>query len=510
MSTIVLKVNNVDKSNQVIWDSVQKVEVLTKEPDSLIFSLRNYGSKTFRPALGDDITLFNGATKIFGGIVISAVDKIEGLLKYFEVTCKDYTQVLDRMLVAKAYSAMTANAIIADIISEFTTGITGTNVNAPITVATANFNYLSVSQSLQKLTTLIGGGYDWYIDYDKDIHFFQTDTILAPFSLTDTSQNFLYGTLELQTDTSQLRNSITVRGGDVNGTAVDNKQVMDGQQRVIFVGYNLTSFLAYKALAATPTTFVALTVGADGKDDPTLFDTLYNPDRGLLTFPDASKPAINDVVKYTGIPVFPIITKQQDIASVAANGIYEYLILDKTITSKDAAKKRAAAEILNYGNIITTGQFTTLTSGLRTGQTITINSAIRGINDSFKIQKITTSLRTPSASTSDLIYNVEFVSTIDVTLVDVLNKLLIRDPSDQIIIGQNEIIDRIYTEYETITATEVVSSSKVHNPHSETITATEATNQAKNAGTIFVAGPYTPANFADTKRVFVSNGSLLG
>ena len=507
MSAIILKINSVDYSAQVDWTSVSKLEVLTREPDSLNFSLRNYGTKTYRPVLGDDVTLYDGSTKIFGGIVVTSDETIDGLLKYFQVTCKDYTQIIDRLLVSAVYTNQTINYIIADIISRFTTGITGVNVNAPVTVATVTFNYLSVSQCLTKLTQLIGGGYDWYIDYDKDIHFFQTSAILAPYSLTDTSQNFLYGTLEIQQDTSQMRNFITVRGGDVNGTAVDNKQVMDGQQRIIFVGYALTSFLAYKALAATPTTFVALNVGKDGITDPTTVDVLYNPDLGLMTFPDATKPAINDVVKYSGVPVFPIITQQQDTASVATYGLYEYLILDKTISSKDAAKKRAAAELLNYSQPITTGSFTTLTSGLRTGQTVTINSSFRNINSAYKIQRITTTLRTPSVTTSGLIFKVEFVSTIDVTMVDILNKLLITDPANQIDIGANEIIDTIYSQYESVVMSEVTAQSLVHNPQTETVTAGESfTNRGFNFGTIFVAGPFTPSG---TSRVFVCDGSLL-
>ncbi len=511
MSTIVLKVNGVDKSNQVDWASVTKEEVLTKEPDSLSFLIRNYTGKTYRPAIGDEVTLYNDVTLIFGGVVIETRDTLDGgLLKHFLVKCKDYTQYLDRYLVAKTYEAMTIDDIIADILVEFTDGtITDTNVVAPILVEKVVFNYLTVSQALQKLTEVVGG-YDWYIDYSKDIHFFQNTVTAAPFSLDDTGGNFNYQSLELKQDNSQLRNSITVRGGDFEGTAVDNQQVADGVQRVFFVGYDLTSFLAYKALAASPTSFVALTVGADGKDNPASFDTLYNPNNGLLIFPESSKPAIDDVIKYTGIPIFPLITQQQDIASVAANGEYEYVIIDKTIRSKEAAIQRALAELLKYSTVLSKGTFDTRTSGLRTGQLITIACTLRGISGTYKIERITTVLRTPSSVTSDLLFRVSFVSTVDVTLVDVLNKLLIKDPANQLDIGQNEVIARIYTKLETITLSEVTSTSQSHNPQTETITAGEASNAVKDLGTIFVVGEYVPVNFADTKRMFLLDSSPLG
>lgn len=508
---ITLKVNSVDKSAFVDWQSVKKEEILTKEPDTLEFLIKNFGTKTYRPAIGDDITLFDGATKIFGGVIIETRDALSGgLAKSFEIKCKDYTQTLDRYLVSKTYSSMTANAIIADILSTFTDGtFTGVNVNAPITLARIVFNYLTVSQALQKITEAVGG-YDWYVDYDKDIHFFQNTATAAPYALADTTGYFIYNSLELRKDTSQLRNVVTVRGGDFEGTAVENKQVADGQQRVFFVGYDLTSFLAYKALAASPTTFVALTVGSDGKDNPASFDSLYNPNNGLLIFPDGTKPAINDVIKTTGIPIFPIISQVEDTASVTLNGRYEYLIVDKTIKSKDAAKQRAQAELLKYSTLLTTGSFFTRTSGFRSGQLLTISLTLRGITGTYLIERITTTLRTPSASSSDLLFEVALVSTVDVTMIDILNKLLIKDPSSQIDIGQNEVVDRIFTQYETITVSEVTAQSKVHNPQTETITLTEASQASKTLATVFVAGPYTPSSFADTKRVFIIAGSPLG
>jgi hypothetical protein len=618
MSAISLTINGTDRSALVDWQSLKKSEILTYQPDSLEFLIRNYPSKTYRPALGDEVILstiiptsysnsggsgnrtalitisqsasnillpqnsgtlnnyINGVTseaklywtnvavagrylrfdfgtsklitevtfynqpysttlgtwkwqgsndaiswtdvsssfaladstvvdtsmsanttgyryyqllgvsgtvsntpdayeitfkiddynptKIFGGYVISTDDTIDGLLKYFNVTCKDYTQILDRLLVSANYTNQTVNYIIADILSRFVTGVTGANVNANITIGTVSFNYLSVSQCLTKLTQLIGGGFDWYIDYNKDVHFFATAGVAAPFQLTDTSANFHFGTLEIQQDTSQLRNFVTVRGGNAIGTAVDNKQIADGTQRVFFVGYRLTSFAALKALAASPTSFASLTVGNDGVDDPTTKNCLYNPDKGLLIFPDATKPAVGDVIEYTGVPSFPIIVQAQNAYSVATYGQFQSVIVDSTITSKDAATRRANAELVQYGLPITTGSFTTHTDGLLTGQTLTINSSVRGINASYKINQITTTLKTPSPTTAELVYNVQFVSTVDVSLVDVLNKLLVTDPANQIQVGSNEIIEIVYSFDESFTLSDSVNTPTTSSP----------------------------------------------
>jgi len=507
---IILKVNAVDKTDQVDWKSIEKIEVLTKEPDTLKFSIRNYGTKTYRPVLGDEVTLFEDSTKIFGGVVIETEDEIIANLKFFAVHCKDFTHTLDRKLVTTTYSDTSANSIISSIVSTFVeAGFTTGGVNAPTIIKKIVFNYLTVSQSLQKLAETLGN-YDWYVDYDKVIFFFQEAAISAPFNLTDTSQNFVWNSLHVEQNTHQIRNHIIIRGGDIQGDQVTNNQVADGDQRAFFVGYSLDNFTSQKALAATPTTFVTLAVGADGKDDPTLFDALYNPNRGVLIFRENNKPAVNDRIKTTGIPIFPLIAEKLDLSSIAQHGTFQYVIIDKTIKSRAAASQRADAELQKYGQTANEGRFETHTSGLRTGQTINVNSSIRGINRDYKIQRIITTLRTPSA----LSYEVHLLASENVGMVDLLNKLLIKDPSSQIEIGQNEVVDRLFSIFEDVAITESVATSISHNLQAENLTAVEATfEQPLNYATKFVFGPWIPTvsvGGPDTKRQFILNGSPLG
>lgn len=504
--SIILKINTVDKSSLVDWPSLQKTEMLTKEPDTLVFRMRNSVARGYTPALNDEVQVYDDGSIIFGGLITEIINDIDGLLQYTEIRCIDYTVLLNRLLVAQTYSSTTAEDIVDDIISTFTTGFTTTNVVAPDSVDSFKVNYLTVSQALQKLAELIGG-YDWYVDYNKDIHFFLPADNAAPFNLDDTGGKFMWNTLNLQTNSNQIRNDIIVRGGETVGTAVENIQVADGVQVVFFVGYNLSSFLAYKALAATPTSFVALTVGADGVDNPASFDTLYNPNKGLLIFPSGTKPAVSDRIKYTGVPVFPLIAELQDPVSIATYGRFQYVIVDTTIVTKLAAKARALAQVIEYSNPLLQGSFKTISKGLVAGQTITINSTIRGVNDDYKIQRITTTIFSPAAGNM-LLFEVEIVSTQKLTMIDVLNKLLVRDVSDQIVIGVDEVVDLLVSDDETITIGESVATSISHNPQTETMSVGESTTvQSLNYAIIFVFGVQAPSGF---KRQFVVSGSPLG
>lgn len=508
-SELRIEINTEDRTDVIDWQSFRKTEVLTKEPDTFEFLIKNYPTKNYCPALGDTVVVDVGGVNIFAGVVVEIDNTVNGLLNYNRILCKDYTHIADQLLVSKTYTSQTVDYIVKDIIATYCPTFTTTNVVGAtgITIDNIAFNYVTVNAAIQKLISIAGANFDYYFDYSKDLHFFPSDYVSAPFSITDSTANFDWQSLKINTDLSQLRNRITVRGGYTAGTAVTSLKVADGKQVQFFVGYSLGDILVYKALAASPTSFVAKTVGADGKDDPTLFDCLYNPDRGFLIFPDASKPAVNDVIKFTGTPAFSIIVQKQDNASISQYGMYEQLVIDKTIISKATARSRATAELLKYSQPLITGSFNTRTYGLMAGQTLLINSTLRSINNSYKIQRITTTLHTPSEDAARFMYNVEFVTTQSLTINDVLKKLLITDQTDQIAVGQNEIVDTVYSALEEIGIVENVNVS-VNTTNDETITVAETvTPQALDYAVEFCFDVDTPTG---TKRGFVWDGSPLG
>lgn len=78
------------------------------------------------------------------------------------------------------------------------------------------FNYVHPSKAIQKLAELFN--WNWYVDPNKDIHYFDIFDETSPFDLSDgtptTSGNYVHKSLELVDKVDQLRNAIYVRGGD--------------------------------------------------------------------------------------------------------------------------------------------------------------------------------------------------------------------------------------------------------------------------------------------------------
>lgn len=474
------------------------MDVLTKEPDRLEFRIKNYGSKTYRPALGEEVILEDGGVKIFGGTVAETHEANEGLVKYFEVICTDYQRTMDMKLVNKTYTGQTVSAIISDFITNYLpAGFTMVNVQGLATINKMVFNDEAPSKCLQRLAEYLGN-YDWYVDYEKDIHFFTEGSELAPFNLDDTGGKYVFGSLSIEKNINQLRNTIIVRGGDKESSTLTDTKVADGQQKTFVGKPGLKNLTIEKDTGGG---FVTQTVGQDGVDDPGTKDCLYNPNNGFIIFPAALTSGHK--VRWSGIQVYPIKIIRRHIPSVSLYGEWQYIIRDATIKSEEAAKQRAAAEIEKYGEPANEGVFRTYTSGLRSGQTITVQSTALGISTmTFKIVRCIFTARTKDTFE----YEVHLLASEDVGIIDVLSKLLVGDPATQFETLDNEVIVQAEAWEEEMTMLDSFTATKYPTgtpDFAETITIGESwlTNPfGLNTNPIWVAGPYWPTSGADRKR----------
>ncbi len=498
-----LTITAVDKTNQVEWPTLQKMDVLTKEPDRLEFRIKNYPSKTYRPSLSEEVILLDGATRIFGGVITESRESNTGLLKFFEVICKDFQHTMDQKLVNKTYTAQSANAIITDIKNNFLpAGFTVTNVNAPDTIQKIVFNDEQPSKCFQRIAEMLGN-YDWYVDYNKDIHFFKEGGEMAPFNLDDAGGKYIFGSLRIERNINQIRNSIIVRGGDKESSLLDNTEKADGTQRVFVAKPSLKNLTIQKSTDTTCGAFTTLTIGQDGVDDPTTKDVLYNPNTGHVIFRDNNKPAQNFCVKWSGNQVYPIKIIRRDWPSINTFGEYQYIIRDATIKSEDQAKQRAAAELLKYANKASEGSFRTTSSGLRSGQRITIESAALGMaTETFKINRVIFRAR----SSAEFDYEAHILASEEVGVIDVFSKLLVDDPAKLFRIDENEVLVQVEGYTETITMADSFTATKyprVTPTYTETVSMSDSFTVnpwGLNVIPIWVAGAYYLVDGNDRKR----------
>lgn len=415
-----------DMSGSVIWPSLNLNLVLTKEVSTLSFDVLKTPSATV-PVVGDQIDLYDTSVHIFGGTVTESELKIDrGIQVRYTITVTDWSYQFDAKNVAKTYTNEDPGSIVKDIISSFTSGFTSVNVAlAGYTIPSIKFNYQPPTKCLQKIAQLIG--WDWYIDPNKDVHFFLGDIdngtgggVLAPFNLDDTSGNLEWPSIDLDVNSQNLKNSVFVIGATYKKTytaltAIDVYTSVN----------NVTTYpLVYPYEKSTITVTLAgvsQTIGTYGKDNPGSFQVLYSNSVGVRPFiVFSTNPGAGSQIKVYGDAEVPILGYSGDSASIAAYGEFQDTIVDKQITTYQEAQQRALAEVLQYGHPVNDLKFSTLKTGLMIGQTITLNSTILGVNITLTIKRI----QARGYSPSQLEYQVEAIGSDKVTFTDLMAVLL--------------------------------------------------------------------------------------
>jgi hypothetical protein len=437
-------IGGTDRTRKIEAYSLRIDNILTSKRDVCAFSILNNTGNTYKPNLGQEVICYDGSTKIFAGVLTSIDSSAAsfGMIRH-RIQCQDYTRLLDQKLVPDTFENKTVDQIIATLkASYFPEHFTTTNVSAPVTIKYVAFNYKTVAKCLEELANLIN--YDWYIDYDKDLHFFAKESVLSPFNLSDTGGKYRYDTLVIRKDNSQIRNSVIVRGGEYLGSQLTANLQTNGVDFYYPLPYKFADFAAHL-------TGEILSVGIDGIDAADSYDALYNFQEKILKFKSVDTPSNGKTLKVSGKPYLPVIVKYRSTASIrsmtsaetsgtyTSDGIYEYLIVDKSINSKEGARQRAQAEILAYANTLSEGEFVTETSGLKAGQQITVQSTSRNINEDYIINKVTIT----QFSASLLLYSVSLITTRTFDLIDVLQRLLL-ESTKKIEINPNEVTDTIY------------------------------------------------------------------
>lgn len=506
MAKLIVTINSEDVTNQIKRNTFRIEDILTRQINRCTFKLQKWGSThNFTPKVGQEVIVTDtDSTKIFGGIItkFDQVAKDYKILDY-NITCNDFGRFLSRFLVNQSFTDQTIAQIINTIFVDKglnTAGFTQNNVNGENVVAFISFKYEPVDSVLSQLADLIN--FDWYVDYDKDLHFIAKSDELASFDVQDTDGSYLQGSLIIRKDNSQVKNVIIVRGSEYLGDTFTTEFLGDGTKSIFELGYR------YKDLSVT-LSGDPLTVGLDFIDAPETKDVLWNFQEKRIKFRDLDIPSNGATVRVGGRPFLPVIVKVSDKNSIdtmvsveGGTGEYEYVIIDKSIETREGARERGAAELQSYKDTLVEAEFQTYNSGLIAGQQITIDSDLYGINASYIITRVTYKI---GLEPDEFVYKVNLVSTKTLGIIDFLRQQL-KETNKEIVVRADEILDVVEAfPDETITMIETVTSELVHNLQEETITMNETfTAQSLNFPTSFVLGPFTPAG---AKRLFLITDS---
>lgn len=441
---MIVTLNSVDVTADVLISSFSVVQRAFNRSDTFSFDVRKRGALGFVPAGNQTITITHNGTTLYNGTTLRVRAR---QLTYNEVIytveCKSREHFLNRKVVTERKENMTVNAIIAELFADYASGFTTTGVDADVLIETIAFNKLTLTECLDKLARLLN--YQWYLDVDDDLHFFAKNTEVAPFSLSDTNGNYLQGTLELTSDYSQIRNVITVKGGEAVGETRTEKKAGDGETDTFPLANK------FDTLPTVTVDGVAVTVGVDFLQNEENYDVMWNRNQKYLRFTTGNIPAApisgTTNIDVTGNPVYSINVRYLDAASIGEFGEFEHFVKDTNIESRKEALDRAIAELDAYKQEVVEGSFETYTDGLRAGQVINVTSALLGISEDYVIQEVTITLE----SVDRPLYRVSLATLRTMGIVDVLQRQVF---GEQLREGEDETLQSFQTLTDTFAVTD--------------------------------------------------------
>lgn len=447
----VITIDGVDRTSKVSAKTFRKRDNLNQQVDTCTFKVNRKGSETYVPAIGEEVVVTRDTVTIFGGVILRVEESIDAsTIITYTVECVDYSQYLKRYLVTERYENTTVGDIIDALVADYTDltdalstgGVIGTQA-----IESISFNRLNVADCLQKLADAIS--YVWYVDYDKEIHFFPKNEEVAPFDLSDTSQNYIYNSLSITEDISQLRNAVLVQGGEAVSGSSRTEYLSGDATRLQFSLAN-----KYNVRPTVTVGGVGKTVGVEYLDDDASFQVMWNYNEKYLRFTAGNTPgaAANNIV-VSGTYLYPIVVKVPSPASIEVYGTYEFAITDKSIRSQSEAIDRALAELQGYKNTLYEGQFRTYNDGLRSGQVLTINSAQRGRVIQVLIQSVEAVMRDPLGT--QLEYTVRFATMKSIGIIEYLQAQL---RSREVIQDDAETILNFFQLADTVTTSDSLAT----------------------------------------------------
>lgn len=375
-------------------------QVLTHEEDACSLLIIS-GEK---PAAGEELVITYGTDKLFAGIIDTVKEDYKtGKITFYKCSARDYSYLIDKRLVVETYQNQSADNIFKDIAAKYAWGFSDSHVEpgAP-QVERISFNYKRPSDCFKELCEYVG--WDWFVDYNKDLHFFNPAKLAeqAPIVVDNGSK---VRKIKHDIDTATLRNRVYVLGSTMLSDPQTVQWKADGVARIWTLPWNPHEM-------SLTVGEITKTVGIENVHEEADYDYLLNSkEKYLRCSEQTTTPVEGTTMSLIAKQDIDVITMVEDLESQAAialvqggDGVYEHSVADDSLTTIEAAEAAGMADLRQHANPRVKGSFETEVSGWQPGQLVDIRIPDKNLYGTYLVQKVTIS---PVASDM-LSYKVEY------------------------------------------------------------------------------------------------------
>lgn len=391
--------------------------------------------------------------RYFAGYIATIGYELEGITLLHKCAAQDYTVLLDAVIVAKVYENMMDSAILADLFSVYLGEVNATTyVQSGRNHTRIMFNRITLYEAVAQLAEM--SGFDWYVDYDKNLHYFHPVTNTAPFHLSDTPNfisHFPYSDLDYNKEAIKLVNRILIVGGTYLSDNSEFELANNGQATVLLLPYRLhkptdaTAVQVWRNTGSDTTpVWTPQTVGIDYLHNLTDYDCLYNYQEKFLKF--ATAPAdLKRSARIRGRYPVPVLVRLSEQASYNKySRWFDDKVIDQNIDSREWAQLVGKGILAERAFEKEFGMLVCTKDGLVSGQRVHIINALRNIDDYYLVNRVITRLIGGSVAQ----YSVEF-GEYNPSLVDILLKIK-RRAGQFVYRREDEIITELMSISETL------------------------------------------------------------
>lgn len=449
-TVITMTINGTNVEDYILTAEGREIlieSVLTSQVDTASFQLE---SPPIVPANWQEIIIQNDGTTIFGGYITRVeADPVRkgGTGITYTIDAADYSIKLAKTYVKAEYENKTDAYIINDLFTTYLPEIeTATYLSTIKTFERVRFNRISLENVLIKICELSCA--DYYVDYDKKLHFFATSADAAPFGISDApdySTTYPYSNFLMAADGSGVVNVVEVVGGAyvgddetfyLPGTGEDTKIKLPFRIRAP-IGETSIQVWRNDGTVAVPV-WTALDVLAGYIN--TLTDNtkvLYYYQESVLEGYD-NWPNLENAVKVTARREIPLRTRVRNQASYDLYGHWlQEIISDSSIVTKAEAKTLGRAKLTENAFAYPAMTCAIYQSGLRSGMMLPVTNDKLNIVDEYIIQRATMHIPDSKIMTTDL-----ELGAYDADLIDMIRSLA-RKFSDTELWRDDEVLDEI-------------------------------------------------------------------
>ncbi len=410
--TITVTIDGVNRTGFLLADTLFLRSSIGNGSDVAEFELRDPAG-SYAPADWDEVKVYVNGTAVFGGYIVQrAADSIgAGAAKRatWQVTCKDWSVLLDQALVNYRYMEVNDNGVVYHLFDNF---LNGDGFNASLHVANVrddidiNFEEISMREALNELAGRCGA--NWHIDPEKYVWWYAPDDPpAAPFAISQTPNNTttfapLEGSLGRSVDASQITNRVRVIGSESASTTLQTDSWTANGTDAVFGPLTkkphsmwLVQYTVHTGGQDVNVSAYASQIGLE-PDDSLLVDggeetVLVNLDNRTVKITDVGgllpKAGTQVTVKYYYST--PIEVVVDDAASQTAFGrVFEASVYDEGLTSPAEATEYGEQLLARYAFGRETIHFDITRYGLMPGQAITVTSSTMGLSGDYLIQEL--------------------------------------------------------------------------------------------------------------------------